>query len=452
MRVLGLDLLDAALTGAVGGEVRFREPGYALAVDGGWLFGRQAWAQARRYPRRLQTRFWSELADEPLPGQAERTAADLAHAQLQALWSRYGQHCDAVVLAIPAYWSPGQLGLLLGICTELGMPVRGLIDRRVAAIRREYAGRELLLLQASLHAAALSRIRQADGSEATDEESVSAAGIEALNRAVVEAVADAFVREARFDPLHHADSEQFVYDHLHAWLGELRRRSQLALELSHAGHQFSATVTRAAVAERVRAAWQPLLQLLRSLQPADRPAALLLPGELVDYPGLSEALEALPELELIVMDPAAVALAAARERLLQPAGEDYRLRRRAVWDQPPLPAPASSAAGQLQMPTHLVHGERAFPLADRPVKIGARLDPGDFGIQLSGRIAGVSRQHCSLQRDGERILLADHSRYGTRLNGHPIKGSAVLQAGDVITLGSPEQEFLLVAEVRPDGA
>lgn len=444
-------MLDAALTGAVGGELRFRERGCALAMDGEWRFGQRALAQARRYPRRLQARYWRALGDEPLPGQPDCTAADLAHAQLAALWAQHGRDCDAVVLAIPACWSVAQLGLLLGICEELGMPVRGLVDRRVAGLRREYQGRTVLLLEASLHAAGISPIHQADGSEAGREEVVDGAGIDALERAVVEAIAEAFVREARFDPLHHADSEQFVYDCLPEWLAALRRQAELPLALVHAGHEFRARVDREAVAERVRAAWQPLLQRLRSLQPAGRPTALLLPGDLPDIPGVTAALAALPSLELIIVDPAAAAIGAARERLLQPPGEGYQLRRRMPWDQPPLPPPTQPAGGRLQAPTHLIYESRAYPLGERPVKIGSRLDPGDFGIELGERVAGVSRQHCSVQRDGERVLLTDHSRYGTRLNGHPISGSAVLQAGDLITLGSPEREFLLVAEAIPDG-
>ena len=42
--------------------------------------------------------------------------------------------------------------------------------------------------------------------------------------------------------------------------------------------------------------------------------------------------------------------------------------------------------------------------------------------------------------------------YGTRLNGHAIDGSAVLQAGDVISIGSPPREFRVAIEVSADGS
>ena len=112
----------------------------------------------------------------------------------------------------------------------------------------------------------------------------------------------------------------------------------------------------------------------------------------------------------------------------------------------------ATAAAEIAAPTHLVFGSQAFRLGARALSIGMELSPGDFGIQLSGRVTGVSRQHCSLHHENGRVVLTDHSRYGTHLNGHRIQTSAVLQAGDVISIGSPAREFVLVAETDPDGS
>jgi hypothetical protein len=46
----------------------------------------------------------------------------------------------------------------------------------------------------------------------------------------------------------------------------------------------------------------------------------------------------------------------------------------------------------------------------------------------------------------------DHSRFGTRLNGHRVDGSAILQSGDVVSLGNPGSEFLLITEVTADSS
>jgi pSer/pThr/pTyr-binding forkhead associated (FHA) protein len=46
----------------------------------------------------------------------------------------------------------------------------------------------------------------------------------------------------------------------------------------------------------------------------------------------------------------------------------------------------------------------------------------------------------------------DYSRYGTFLNGHKIDGSAVLQVGDLVRIGSPGYEFRLIMTESEDGS
>ena len=48
-------------------------------------------------------------------------------------------------------------------------------------------------------------------------------------------------------------------------------------------------------------------------------------------------------------------------------------------------------------------------------------------------------------------MVFDHSRFGTWLNGHRIEGAALVQAGDVLSLGSPPVELRLLAEAQADG-
>ena len=45
------------------------------------------------------------------------------------------------------------------------------------------------------------------------------------------------------------------------------------------------------------------------------------------------------------------------------------------------------------------------------------------------------------------MIVTDHSRFGTSLNGHAIDGSAILQVGDILSLGSPPRELQLITEV-----
>ena len=73
-------------------------------------------------------------------------------------------------------------------------------------------------------------------------------------------------------------------------------------------------------------------------------------------------------------------------------------------------------------------------------------------MRLDDRMNGVSRRHCSIEFRDAQVVVSDHSRFGTLLNGHAIDGAAILQAGDVLSLGNPPREFQLIREVTPDGA
>ena len=65
---------------------------------------------------------------------------------------------------------------------------------------------------------------------------------------------------------------------------------------------------------------------------------------------------------------------------------------------------------------------------------------------------GVSRRHCSLVQQNSQCVVQDHSRYGTFLNGHKIDGSAVLQVGDLLRVGTPGYELRLIMTEADDGA
>jgi len=57
-----------------------------------------------------------------------------------------------------------------------------------------------------------------------------------------------------------------------------------------------------------------------------------------------------------------------------------------------------------------------------------------------------------LQQENGQCIVRDFSRYGTFLNGHRIDGSAVLQIGDSLRLGTPGFELRLITAEKIDGS
>src|SRR5690606_37302440 len=107
--------------------------------------GAEAYGQARLKPRQVSNRYWSGLSLEPGSAGVEGVehAAELAYAQLSEIWERF-RGMGPVVFVVPGYYSREQLGLLVGLAEECGVPVSALVDAAAAASARPYPGRQLV--------------------------------------------------------------------------------------------------------------------------------------------------------------------------------------------------------------------------------------------------------------------------------------------------------------------
>jgi hypothetical protein len=380
-----------------------------------------------------------------------RTAADLVAAHLARLRQALPADCDSVVAAVPSYWTTQQLGLLLGMARDIGLPLLGFADQAVASARRPYPGRDLWNFNLTLHDAELVRLVQGEEAQRGDGQRFDWLSAEILDRTCAQSIATAFLQTSRFDPFHDAESEQQLYDGLAGWLRALRARDSVEVSIQHRGNDFTAMVQGAAVREAVAQAMGRLTQKLRAAIAADESAVLQIPDQLADYPGALEALSTVANCEVVALEPAAAAAGSLR----LPAAEGtaaVRLTTRLSWDRPPA-EPATTAIpakATAVRPTHLVYRGRAYRLGPAAFELGSEVEESGSGLRLPASVQALSRRHCSLRVENGRVLVHDHSRYGTWLNGQRIEDSAVLHAGDTLQIGRPAIELMLVAEVPND--
>lgn len=454
MGTAALDLNDAAIALVADGAVLVQEAGCAAAAGGALVFGAEALKQSRLRPLESSSRYWRELSDKALPHAvgACRTSADLVHAHLQRLQEALPPDCGSVIAAVPSYWSPQQLGLLLGIARDIGLPLAGLVNGAVAATRRPYPGRQLWHLDLSLFDVGLTAIGQDGAATLGQAQRHAWLSAQALDQACARAIARAFLRSSRFDPFHDAASEQELHGRLDEWMSALRGREPREIAMNFRGNEFRAVVQPDDMRDAVKNALEPLLQKLRALCGANSSAVLQVPDRLAAYPGALETLAQLPGWEVFALEPAAAAAGALRLRA-QAAGGAIALTTSLPWDRPPADvAAAGGNAAPAETPTHIAYQGRVYRLAASPFHIGSELAGSEYGLRLPPAVQAVSRRHCTVLVEDGRVLVHDHSRYGTRLNGHRIEGSAVLNAGDTLQLGQPPVTLALVAEVRNDAA
>jgi hypothetical protein len=428
------------------------EPGFASIERGKIVTGEAARARARRHPRQSSNRFWSALGGDAttLGADLGLSAAELAHAQLAAVWASVGSGVTDVLLVVPGSYRSDQLGLLLGLAQECGMPVRAFVDAAVAASVRPYPNQQLVYVDASLYRTSVTLIEQSGEAQVRNEHSLGQ-GLSAFFDTVAHRIGDLFVRAKRFDPFAHADAEQMLYDRLPAWLAALEREERFELTLRHADEQSSVVAERDAVLAVAEGFYRAVRQLIAQHREPGKGLVVQLSDRLAALPGLVGELARLDNAACEALETGHAARGALLAAPAVTAAPDQvKLLKRLRWRAEPkaLAAaperPPATSAFRKTPPTHIVYGGLAYRVGADGLVIGREADPQRRTVLLAQGESGVSRHHCEVVlRDGE-LKLRDLSTFGTFVNESKTAGETTLQRADVIRIGSPGAELHVV--------
>jgi len=458
MRTLAIEFNDAGIAVADEKAVLGVEPGCAVVERDKIVTGREALAKARLNPRQASNRFWNALSLEPGSAGSEiaQSAAELAFAQLDSLWKRYGAGADDAVLVVPGHIRGEQLGLGLGLANECGIEVRAIVATAVAASVRPYPGHQLLYVDAGLYRVAATLVEQGSEAIVGSEQSVITTGLASLNEGFARRVAELFVRATRFDPLHKAETEQMLYDRLPAWLEQLRAHERIEVTLPQHGEEQRITLDRDVLRSAAAGFNRALVQLIAYFRQPGRSVVIQLADHIASLPGVAAELARLDDAHLVPLPPGH----AARSVLLKPElvarqqGE-VKLLKRLAWREPPAELPTGATAAPpgvapREAPTHVVYGGVAYPIGAHGLVVGREAVDGRRTIVVADQANGVSRAHCELVvRDGE-LKLVDLSRYGTFVNEKKVAGETTLKRADVIRIGSPGAKLEVVSLEAPE--
>lgn len=454
MSLLAAHINDAGISVLNAERVIYREPGFALLEDDRLSTGTVAFANSRIRPRRIQNRYWADLTTEPLGDQGFQhlSSADLASQQLEQVWRAAAQQGDRLVVAVPAYMSNNNLGLFLGIAAELNIPVVAMIDAAVAATRREYKDAVPVHVDISLHSTVLSRMTQGGQASVERSEVIDESGLLLLFDAWRKVIAEAFVRQSRFDPLHTAETEQALQDQLPEWLRIASTNATVPMQVEYRGIKHEAEIESLAIEAAAAPVYQRIASNLRAIYRADETPAIQLTDRAATMPGLANLLVARVGGEVFLLESGATARGLlTRCRDMQQSDSGVSLIRQLPWDQSAVQVAISQTKSEGGRPTHILFENTAYPIGEDAINVGSQPGEGRW-IDLRDDMPGVSRQHCSVQRENGQCVVRDSSRYGSFLNGHVIDGSAVLQIGDSIRVGSPGFELRLITVETPDGS
>ena len=465
MSFLAVELNDAGLVvardGEHGVEVLPASPGYALLHDGQVRVGLDAASRARLAPLYAQNRYWHQLGLERLPWSAPgvQTHADLAFTHLASVLAAASPPPDSgMLLAVPPGYSREQLGLLVGIGNETGVTVRGLVDLGVAACAAQSSSPHLLHLDLQLHQAVVTVLEQARLEGALRRaryEMLPGSGLLAIQQSLVEMVATHFVRKTRFDPLHEAATEQALVDALPGWVAALATADEIPAEIASGVRTHAVTIERAQLVGAIEHRLADLQRLVQASRPAGLAVELCVSAQAAAVPGLLERLATLRDCRVTLLPPGAAARGALqyRDAIARPPDAValvHRLPIGAAAAQADAPASIESVPPE-QVPTHVLHGERAYAITERPLVLGTAVAGPARALPLPPGTPGLSRAHCTLVRRDGAAQVEDHSTYGTFVNEDRVTGRLALKAGDALRLGAPGVTLTLIRVLPDDG-
>jgi hypothetical protein len=451
--LLAAHLIDSGILFTDGERILCREPGFALLKDEGLTTGRAAWASASLEPRRIQNRYWSDLRAAPLVDSRFRhlTAADLVSKQLEELWKRVSRPGDRLALAVPGYMGTENLGLLLGVAMELDIPVVAMVDAAVAATRRHYVNAVPVHVDLGLHSVILTRLSQ-DGQVQFERSAVvDASGMLSLYDIWLRLIAETFVQQSRFDPLHTAETEQVLQDSILDWLQIAASKDSVPMNVVYRGISHDAEIESLQFVSAAEPVYRNIASNLRALIRGGETPAIQLSDRAARMPGLAETLKARVGGEIFLLEPGATARGLAARCPASRSGSAVTLVRHLPWDQSPVHVEVDHDHEGAR-PTHVLLGNNATPIGSSTLVMGTHPDAGERWLDLQQDMPGVSRRHCEIAVANGQCVVTDRSRYGTFLNGHRVDGSAVLQVGDVLRIGTPGVEMRMIFVEQQDGS
>ena len=393
-------------------------PGYALLTKQGITTGKAALERAYLEPQQSFNQYWRQLNLTPLPApnNQARHHADLAYAQLLELHHEGGSP-DKVIFATPGSFDRDQLSILLGLAKASPFEALGLVDAAVAAVSQSDLSGQLLHLDIQLHQCVLTRLHAGNTIEhsyveRTDVEVIAGIGLKAFYDTWAQHIADMFIRQYRYDPLHTAAGEQQLYDLLPNWLGQLSETSELAIALDSPQGSYHLNLNRSELLASSSARLELLQKKVRNIQRADE--IMIASHRTLLLQGL---LERLDDIHILPNDAVIQGCLNNLEAII---GHEETIH--FVTQLPRQHKPTQTP--QLNVtttPTHLLYQHRAHTIGD------------GLYIQVDGNQLSFSHQHTgdiALIRDNDRVQLhSNHKNITTQSNRDNLQPGAIIHIG-----------------------
>lgn len=436
-----IELNDFDIRVSKGQDLLLSSPGYAYTAEDEILVGEEAVRKARLQPQYSHNRYWKNLNQDPLqyPSSSARHNADLAYAHLLKIHELAGLPGE-VVFAVPGIYTNDQLALLLGLVEASPLKALAIVDSAVAATAAVAGPGNYQHIDLQLHQAVLTSISVTENVARESVKLIDGVGMLSIFDTTAHLISDLFINESRFDPQHHPETEQALYDQIPACLSSLGKHREVVLEIQYQQTLHQARITADALLKKLN----PFYERINAAIEGD--SVCLLSESSANLPGLAGILgnvEVLSRLNIMQACQANDALlhsdsASVNYITRLPAAEEAQIT--VVNGNIPgkgsaLPEAAQPTSGKQPPITHVLHGHSAHSLAKSSLFLSA-----------SGAISSVASQenHCAIHVNGEAVILEPCGELAMYLNGNRINQDTVLKAGDIVSFTGSKTEYTFI--------
>ena len=439
-----IELNDKAIS--VGDEtgLLIRSPGFALADGQDVMLGEQAEKQARLKPTNSYNKYWQELNLDPIEhGNSFRHHADIAFSHLQYLADKADIGSD-VVIAVPGSFTRQQLSILLGLAQHSPFNITGIVDSALSAALASARASNVLYADLHLHQVVVTKLTAEEG-QLGSRSTVQIPGVGSQNfiDLIMQLATGMFIQQCRFNPQHDAESEQQLYNELPRWLAQAQQEGNLILELNAGDTVHTAKMPMDSLVNSLNGHYRTINEQIAAMATHD--TQLLVSQALAEKPGFIDSLPA--SLDLVIVDDNATNNTCLEYRDLITSAEQGI----SLVNTLPLPngmaSVSSSGQSQVDLPTHVLHGNQALPVNKIRIENHQTLNGHDVAVgTLALSVADMPADlgNFSAQSDG---VFFDSGELSYLLNGVTATGAHKLAVGDRIQF-TDNSEVLTLIRVR----
>jgi hypothetical protein len=396
-------------------------PGFANTFEKPPVFGADALGLTRLHPQQSFNQFWFQLGLDPLVNKNKlfRHQADLAFGHLEDITRTFNLDGDAI-FAVPSHYNTNQLATLLGLVKHCSIEATGLVDLALLAMAGLHEHQHALFMDMQLHQTVLTLVTKEQGEIIREKVlPVPGTGLLALHDAWANTITDAFIKQSRFDPLHNADTEQYIYSELESWLKSVAANKEILIEINNKGTIYQASLTLKNFEQRAQAIFKRIAQEIESIAAKTTPVYLL--ERLFFLPGLEQIIPGI----ITVPDNSITENGYRHLELIKSSDQALKLVSR-------LPVPeqksskAKTATAQTS-PSHFLFQHKAYSLSD---------------ISLPELNLGAA---ITVSSESEGFFLHNNAELDLRLNDQAVSEPTLLKLGDRLTINDETTiEFIRV--------